>query len=127
MPQKHHVWRCAGMVDDRGNYFAPCGWMKKEMSPFELVEGCKACAQQYHYRVKVPVTAGPRPVPPDPHGPVANAVSLGAVAALAPCGGGLGRVVSSPAQGDMPLHRRNPDAATAGPSSSPGGGAPSTG
>ena len=66
MPQKHHVWWCAGMVDDRGNYFAPCGWMKKDMSPFELVEGCKACAQRYHYRVKVPVTAGPRPVPPDP-------------------------------------------------------------
>ena len=77
------------MVDDRGNYFAPCGWMKKEMSPFELVDGCKACAQRYHYRVKVPVTAGPRPTPPDPHGPVANAVALGAVAALAPPGSGV--------------------------------------
>ena len=77
------------MVDDRGNYFAPCGWMKKEMSPFELVDGCKACAQRYHYRVRVPVTAGPRPMPPDPHGPVANAVALGAVAALAPPGSGV--------------------------------------
>ena len=80
------------MVDDRGNYFPPCGWMKKEMSPFELVDGCKACAQRYHYRVRVPVTAGPRPMPPDPHGPVANVVALGAVAAIAPPG-----VASSPA------------------------------
>ena len=72
------------MVDDKGNYYPPCGWMKKEMSPYELVQGCKACFQCYRHRVKVLVTAGPRPTPLEPHGPVANTVSLGAVAALAP-------------------------------------------
>ena len=46
------------MVDDKGNYYPPCGWMKKEMSPYELVQGCKACAQYHRYRVKVPVTTG---------------------------------------------------------------------
>ena len=74
-PRPDYVWNCAGVVDARGNYFPPCGWFKKDMSPYELVEGCKACAQLYRYRVKVPVAAGP---PLDGRGPAANVVSLGA-------------------------------------------------